>query len=422
MLNLRGIFSVAYKEALHIVRDRRILVLVIVLPPLLTLIFGYAFNSSSITEIPVSIQDLDQSDSSKAFAAILNTFKATSDLAQPTPDADVVDPTLSATDTSTADNAFIFQQRPPNAPDTPDLLREHVQGSLIIPKGWAEGLKNGKPIPLQLYVDGSDTNTGEVISGEIQQALGKYQQDARVPMIENLPQEVIDMGEKLPKDIRGVLSSALEQWNVDTHVLYNPEQRFIDYVIPGIIGLILQLLTVTLMACTIARERESGTLYQLMVTALRRTEIVIGKVLPYLVLSIFLIAMAVGVAHFYFGTQFQRYGTLSLICFLFLCCSLGLGLLISALCQTQTQSIQVAVFYLLPVLMLSGTFSPLEQLPPAIQMISQTFPLTHFCHAFRLVNMHNAGFSFIVGDLLFMLAGTIVACAGAAFLLQRIQE
>ena len=214
----------------------------------------------------------------------------------------------------------------------------------------------------------------------------------------------------------------MEQWALKTTVLFNPQERFIDYVIPGIIGLILQLLTVTLMACTVARERESGTLYQLMVTSLRRTEIVIGKVLPYLALSILLIAMAVGVAYFHFGTQFQHLGLLSLICFLFLCCSLGLGLLISAFCQTQTQSIQFAVFYLLPVLMLSGAFSPLEQLPPAIQMISETFPLTHFCHAFRLVNMHGADITFITGDLLFMFLGAFLSCASAALLLRRIQE
>jgi ABC-2 type transport system permease protein len=72
--------------------------------------------------------------------------------------------------------------------------------------------------------------------------------------------------------------------------------------------------------------------------------------------------------------------------------------------------------------MLSGAFAPLEQVPPSIQMISQTFPLTHFCHAFRLINMHNADFGFIVGDLVFMLLGAVVSCAGAAFLLQRIQE
>jgi ABC-2 type transport system permease protein len=392
-LSLRGILSVAYKETLHILRDRRILILVITLPPLLTLIFGYAFDSTSISNVPVSIEDRDQSDASVAFWKSIEQNKA-----------------------------FQWQPRPAHGPDVPDLVREHVQGSLVIPKGWGLGLKNGKPAPLLLWVDGSDTTTGTEVYGELQQSLADFQKTSRDQMIDNLPVEVFDMGEKLPKDVKDAFGSAMEQWTVNTAVLYNPNQRFIDYVIPGIIGLILQLLTVTLMACTVARERESGTLYQLMVTSLRRSEIVIGKVLPYLGLSILLIVMAVAVAYFHFGTQFQHIAVLSLICFLFLCCSLGLGLLISSFCQTQTQSIQFAVFYLLPVLMLSGAFAPLEQLPPAIQMISQTFPLTHFCHAFRMVNMRNADMGFIAGDLVFMLAGAIISCAGAALLLQRIQE
>jgi ABC-2 type transport system permease protein len=393
MRSLTGILSVAYKETLHILRDRRILVLVIALPPLLTLIFGYAFDSSSVTNVPISLQDQDQSDASQALAQL-----------------------VSGTD------VFTVHPRPANGPDVPDLLRENVQASLIIPRGWGQGLKNGKPVPLRLYVDASDTSTGEQVSGEMQQILGDFQKDSRNKMIDDLPVEVFDMGEKLPKEVQDEFGSAMLQWTIDTTKLYNPQERFIDYVIPGIIGLILQLLTVTLMACTVARERESGTLFQLMVTSLRRSEIVIGKVLPYLGLSIVLIAMAVAVAYFHFGTHFQRLGVLSLICFLFLCCSLGLGLLISAFCQTQTQAIQFAVFYLLPVLMLSGAFSPLEQLPPGIRMISETFPLTHFCHAFRLVNMRNADIGFITGDLGFMLLGAVVSCAGAAFLLQRIQE
>jgi ABC transporter DrrB family efflux protein len=393
MRSLTGILSVAYKEALHILRDKRILILVITLPPVLTLIFGYAFGSGSISDTPVSIQDRDMSDSSKDFA-----------------------------NTIASDSAFKWQPRPANGPAAPNLLREHVQGSLIIPAGWGLSLKNGKPIPLELYVDGSDTTTGDEISGELQKALGDFQLKSRENMIDDLPVEVFDMGENLPQSVRDEFSSAMEPWTVKTDILYNPSERFIDYVMPGIIGLILQLLTVTLMACTVARERESGTLYQLMVTSLRRSEIVIGKVLPYLGLSILLIATSVTVAHLQFGTEFHRLGVLSLICFLFLCCSLGLGLLISSFCQTQTQAIQFAVFYLLPVLMLSGAFSPLEQLPPAIQMISETFPLTHFCHAFRSINMQNADLGFITGDLVFMFLGAVVSCAGAAFLLQRIQE
>ena len=135
----------------------------------------------------------------------------------------------------------------------------------------------------------SDINTADAVEGRVRQSLGDFQLKERDRMIENLPDEVIELGKQLPVQIRKRFVSMMEMWSVDRKVLYNPKSRFIDYVVPGIIGLILQLLTVTLMACTIARERESGTLYQLMITALRRREIVIGKMLPYLVVSSLLI-------------------------------------------------------------------------------------------------------------------------------------
>jgi ABC-2 type transport system permease protein len=214
----------------------------------------------------------------------------------------------------------------------------------------------------------------------------------------------------------------MSAWGVETKNLYNPKSRFIDYVLPGIIGLILQLLTVTLMACTIARERESGTLYQLMVTSLKRGEIVIGKILPYLAVSILLIVVVGAVASWHFQVRFYQPPALALICLLFLLCSLGLGLLISAFSRTQTEAIQFSVFFLLPVFVLSGAFAPLEQLPKAIRYISEIFPLTHFCRAFRLVNMYHAGASLYVVDLVVLLAGALITFAGAAFFLKRIEQ
>src|SRR5207244_4246153 len=118
--------------------------------------------------------------------------------------------------------------------------------------------------------------------------------------------EVIELGKKLPVQIRKQFVSLMEAWSAESKILYNPKSRFIDYVIPGIIGLILQLLTVTLMACTIARERESGTLYQLMVTSLKRGEIVIGKILPYLGVSTVIIAVIAFVAGFQFHVPFYQ--------------------------------------------------------------------------------------------------------------------
>ncbi len=391
--SLFGIASVAYKEFLHIVRDRRIMVLVLALPPLMTLIFGHAFEVIALKGAPLSVVDRDKSEASRKFVAFVRP-----------------------------NETFSWREREDGVSGEPDLLREKVQAGLIIPSGWGKGLVNGEPVALQLYVDGSDTTTGDQINGALQAALGDFQLQSRQAMIDDLPAEVFELAEKIPVEVRKQFVSAMEPWSIKTEVLYNPKKRFIDYEIPGIIGLILQLLTVTLMACTIARERESGTLYQLMVTSLRRSEIVIGKVLPYLVLSMFLIGTTVAVAYFHFDVVFRQPLVLSLICFLFLCCSLGLGLLISAISSTQTQAIQLAVFYLLPVFPLSGAFAPLEQLPASIRMISQTFPLTHFCHAFRLVNLHDADLSLIASDLVFLLVGAVVTCAGAGILLRRVQE
>jgi ABC-type multidrug transport system permease subunit len=241
-------------------------------------------------------------------------------------------------------------------------------------------------------------------------------------LIDSLPEDVIEYGKSLPVEVKDRFVSAMEAWEVDDHVLYNPEERFIDYVLPGVIGIILQLITVTLMACTIARERESGTLYQLMVTALRRREIVIGKVLPYLAISIGLILVIVLLAGWHFQVKYFRPGVLAVICVVFLLCSLGLGLIISAISRTQTQAIQFSVFFLLPVFILSGAFAPLDQLPTGIRYISEIFPLTHFCRAFRLVNLYHAGAAFYGPSLLVLCVGTLVTFAGAVVLLRRIEQ
>ena len=151
-------------------------------------------------------------------------------------------------------------------------------------------------------------------------------------------------------------------------------------------------------------------------------EIVIGKVVPYLGISLFLIGITIGVSYFHFGVHFRQPLMLGIICLLFLLCSLGSGLLISAFCHTQTQAIQFAVFFLLPVFPLSGAFAPLEQLPESIRYLAQTFPLTHFCHAFRMINLRNADISFIAGDLAFLALGALVTCGGAGWLLRRAQD
>jgi ABC-2 type transport system permease protein len=391
--SLSAIGSVAYKEFLHIYRDRRILILLLILPPFFTLIFGHAFEADEMTGVPALLINRDPTPQTGRFLDLV-----------------------------TKNKTFAWQIYAPGRNDETDLLGHHVRGALVIPTGWSTSLVNGDPKPLVFYLDGSDTNTADVLEGSVHQSLADFQMKERDRTIEGLPAEVFDLGEKLPVEVRKVFVSLMEPWTIARKVLYNPKTRFIDYVVPGIIGLILQLLTVTLMACTIARERESGTLYQLLVTSLQRGEIVIGKIVPYLAVSIVLIVMITVVAGMHFQVHFYGIPMLSVICLLFLICSLGLGLLISTFSRSQTQAIQFSVFFLLPVFVLSGAFAPLEQLPKFVRYLSELFPLTHFCRAFRRVNMYHAGIQFYANDLLVLFIGAVVTFVGAAILLRRMEE
>ena len=391
--SLAAIASVAYKEFLHIYRDPRVLFLLLILPPVFTLIFGHAFESGKRTGVPALLIDRDGTPQAQRFVELLQ-----------------------------ANETFAWEQQSPAAGSEGDLLGRGVRGGLVIPEGWSASLTNGEPLPLQFHLDGSDGGTAEQLQGSLQESLGDFQMNEREVMIDALPEEVFEMAKQLPVEIRKQFVSAMEPWSVEKKMLYNPRDRFIDYVIPGVIGLILQLITVTLMACTIARERESGTLYQLMVTSLHRSEIVIGKILPYLAISLGLILMIVLLAGWHFGVQFHQPAVLAVICVVFLLCSLGLGLVISAVSRTQTQAIQFSVFFLLPVFVLSGAFAPLEQLPAAIRYVSEIFPLTHFCRAFRFVNLYHAGPAFYGPSLAILCLGTVVTFVGAAFLLRRIEQ
>lgn len=391
--SLNAILSVAYKEFLHIYRDRRVLILLLILPPVFTLVFGHAFEAGEMKNVPALLINRDQTERAERFMSLI-----------------------------LANKTFAWQTQPPSITDEEDLLGHGVQAALIIPKGWSDSITTGAPTPLRLYLDGSDTNTAEQLEGSVQKTLGDFQLSERQVMIDALPEDVFDLAKKLPVQVRKQFVSMMEPWTTEHKILYNPKTRFIDYVVPGVIGLILQLITVTLMASTLAREREAGTLFQLMVTSLRRREIVLGKVLPYLAISIVLILFIILLTAWHFQVQFNDPGALALICFLFLLCSLGMGLLISAISRTQTQAIQFSVFFLLPVFVLSGAFAPLEQLPKAIQYISELFPLTHFCRAFRLVNLYRAAPEFYAADLITLFAGVVITFIGAIYLLRRIEQ
>ncbi len=393
MISWHAILAIAYKEFVHVWRDKRVLFLIVLLPPFFTFLFGHAFENSSIRDVPAMYYDADNSSQSQEFLGLIK-----------------------------GKDTFDWKPWQGDPTGKIDLFPAGVDAAIVIPAGWGAALEGGEPKPILAVLDGTDTNTAPSVQGALQETLGDYQSKQRDNLIDNLPDEIIDLGKQLPLAIRHQFSSMMTPWEVKTETLYNPNLLFIDYVIPGIVGLILQLLTVTLIASTITREREVGTFSQLMVTPLRQSEIVIGKVLPYLVISMFLIASTIAVGSLHFGVRFQQPLLLSITCFLFLLFSLGLGLLISAFSSTQTQAIQISIFFLLPVMLLSGAFAPLSQLPRAVRICSEFFPLTHFCRAFRNINMHHAHITAISGDLLFLAVGSMVTCVGAAYLLRAFDD
>ena len=173
------------------------------------------------------------------------------------------------------------------------MLQQRCAGGARYSRGLEREPANGDPNSAPLYLDGSDTNTAQQLEGRIQETLGEFQKKELEDMIDALPEEVIDMAKKLPVEVRKQFVSAMSRGRSNRRCSTTRRRVSSITSCPGVIGLILQLLTVTLMACTIARERESGTLYQLMVTSLRRGEIVIGKILPYLAISIMLILVII---------------------------------------------------------------------------------------------------------------------------------
>jgi ABC-2 type transport system permease protein len=195
---------------------------------------------------------------------------------------------------------------------------------------------------------------------------------------------------------------------VQTEIRYNPGLQYLSYVMPGVIGLTLQLLTVMLMAISIPRERERGTLDQLLATPITRTELILGKLTPYFGISLLNVATILFVADRFFNVPVEQgLPLLVLLSALFVLTSLATGLLISAVSHSQFQAVQIAVFYVLPVFMLSGAYAPIEAIPDYIRPISYLFPLMYFSRAVRAVTLRGADFLGIWRDVA-ILAGFVL--------------
>jgi ABC-2 type transport system permease protein len=360
---LQVIGHVAIKEIRQILRDRRSLALVLVMPIVLTFLFGKAMETGEMKQIPSVILNLDRS-----------------------PESNVI-----ATAFSTHDEVWIQGEVQTREEAQQLLAQGKVKAAIIIPNGFMKRIEAGEDAQIELLLDGTDNNSAPIVEGVAQQVIRRYNAEKAVRGLWARGLRP-DRGQKLIQPVF-----------VQTEIRYNPGLRYLGYVMPGVIGLTLTLLTVMLMAVSITRERERGTLDQLMATPIRRVELILGKLLPYFGLSLINVLTILFVADRWFNVPVSERLTLLLVfCAVFVLTSLATGLLISAVSRSQFQAIQIAVFYILPVFMLSGAYAPIEAIPETIRPISNLFPLMYFCRAVRAVTLRGAGLDLVWKDLVIL--------------------
>jgi len=268
------------------------------------------------------------------------------------------------------------------------LAKGRIKAAIIIPKGFMKKIEAGEEAQLQLLLDGTDNNSAPIVEGVARRVIQRY----------NTERAIKGLWARGVRPDRGL--RLIQPVYVQSEIRYNPGLQYLSYVMPGVIGLTLQLLTVMLMAVTIPRERERGTLDQLMATPISRAELILGKLLPFLGISLLNVATILFVADRWFNVPVTaNLPLLMTLCTLFVLSSLATGLLISAVSRSQFQAVQIAVFYVLPVFMLSGAYAPIEAIPDYIRPISYLFPLMYFSRAVRAVTLRGADFLQIWQDV-----------------------
>lgn len=335
----RRISAIVRKEFIQVLRDPRTLALVLVMPIMQLLLFGYAINTV-IDHIPLVVDDEARTAESRELVqALVNStyFRLVGHV-------DGIGQARAAVDVGLA------------------------KAALVIPPDFGRLVLAGRPASVQLLVDGSDPNVAST-------ALFTGAQIAQAKGVELMGERARRTGQ------RAGLSSVIE---VRPTVLYNPSMESVNFMIPGLIGLILQTQAVILTSFAVVRERERGTLEQLIVTPIRSWELMLGKILPFIVIAFLQMGVALAVGTLWFKVPIN--GSLALLLVLslvFLTSALGIGLLISSISTTQAQAMQASLFVMLPSILLSGFMFPRESMPPVIQWLSGLVPLTYFLQILR---------------------------------------
>jgi ABC-2 type transport system permease protein len=333
-----------WKEMIELSRDPRLLFIVIVAPILQLFLLAYA-ATTDIREVPVLIVDADRSSASRDVVA---RFAAS-------PTFTIVEVASSPADI----DAYLDQGR--------------AWLAVTIPRGFGDGLHGGVPQTIQVIADGSDANSAGVAVGYASNLLAQYgtRLGAR-PEADRRPTALID-----PR----------------IRVWFNPQLESRHFMIPGVVALLLMVVTTNLSSMGIVREKEIGTLEQLNVTPLTRSELIVGKLLPYALIGMVEVGLVLSVAVFWFEVPMRGSVPLLLaMCGVYLLTTLGLGLFVSTVSATQQQAmLTTTFFFLIPMVYLSGFVFPIENMPVVIQWLTYVIPLRYFLVIVRAIFLKGVG-------------------------------
>lgn len=328
------LISLIRKEFIQIVRDPRTLVLVLVIPVMQLFLLGYA-ATNDVRNIPLAVFDQDRSQSSRS---LLDAYRAADYFSL------AFDVSSEAELRETIDSGM-------------------ARAGLIIPPDFSAKIEAGQNAQVAFVLDGSDPTVAST-SLSAAQLIGQFYGTGI--LAEAVIRRSAGQTFELPVDVR-------------TQVWYNPDMVSAYFMIPGVIAMILFALTSILTATAVVRERERGTIEQLIVTPIRPWELVVGKLLPYTLLAFFNMIEVLVIGVWWFKVPVRSDLTLILaLSALFLLTSLGIGLLASTLANTQQEAMLVVWLLLLPTLFLSGFFFPLEAMPRGLQAISYFMPLRYY--------------------------------------------
>lgn len=356
--------AIARKEALQLARDRRSLLLAFVLPLLLLVLFGYAI-SLDVRDIALAVIDQDESAASRE---LVEAFEA---------------------------SGYFSVVARPESPSAIDALfaRRRVLVALVVPPGFAADLGAGVPARVQALLDGSDANTATI-------ALAYAEAVAR------------QFGAELDAD--GTRAEA--PLRSETRVWFNEELASRNMIVPGLIAVVMMVIAALLTSLTIAREWERGTMEQLAATPVTRLEVVLGKLLPYLLIALFDVALSTAAGIVLFDVPFR--GSAALLAglsLLFLAGSLGLGLFISAAARSQVLATQIAmVTTFLPAFLLSGFLFAIEVMPRPLQLVTMLVPARYFLVVTRGIFLKGVGAEVLAEQAAVLVLFAVVGLALAA--------